>query len=86
MKTNVINKVALGLLVITLCLVSIDLVAQCPMCRVAAESNLANGGSEGKGLNTGILYMLAIPYVLVLGLGYVWWRNNGRHHADADSQ
>ncbi len=49
--------------------------AQCPMCRMSAESNLQNGGTEGKGLNTGILYLLALPYALIGGLGYVWYRN-----------
>ena len=53
-----------------------DLAAQCPMCRMAAESNLANGGSEGKGLNKGILYMLAMPYLLVSTVGFIWYRNN----------
>lgn len=52
--------------------------SQCPMCRMSAESNLENGGSEGRGLNTGILYMLAAPYLLVGTLGYIWWRNNRR--------
>lgn len=49
--------------------------AQCPMCRMTAESNLANGGNEGQGLNNGILYMLATPYLLIGIIGYVWWRN-----------
>lgn len=49
--------------------------AQCPMCRMAAESNLKNGGSSGQGLNNGILYMLATPYLMVGLIGYVWWRN-----------
>ena len=49
--------------------------AQCPMCRMTAESNLANGGDEGRGLNNGILYMLATPYLLIGLIGYVWWRN-----------
>lgn len=52
-----------------------EAIAQCPMCRMSAESNLRNGGSEGRGLNTGILYMFAAPYVLVGFLGYVWYRN-----------
>ncbi len=52
--------------------------AQCPMCRLSAETNLKNGGTEGKGLNTGILYMLAMPYLLVGAIGYVWWRNRKR--------
>lgn len=49
--------------------------AQCPMCRMSAESNLQNGGEAGKGLNNGILYMLATPYLLVGVIGYMWWRN-----------
>lgn len=49
--------------------------AQCPMCRMSAESNMKNGGSAGKGLNAGILYMLATPYLLVGILGFVWYRN-----------
>ncbi|MEM9547399.1 MAG: hypothetical protein AAGA77_15575 [Bacteroidota bacterium] len=49
--------------------------AQCPMCRAAAETNLAQGGTEGKGLNTGILYMLSLPYLLIATIGYIWWRN-----------
>ena len=49
--------------------------AQCPMCKIGAESNLKDGGSAGKGLNTGILYMLALPYLLVGTIGYLWWKN-----------
>lgn len=39
--------------------------AQCAMCRANAESNLKNGGSIAKGLNSGILYLMAIPYLLL---------------------
>ena len=56
--------------------------SQCPMCHIAAESNLKNGGSGGKGLNAGILYMLALPYSLVATLGFIWWRNNRRTRED----
>ena len=52
-----------------------DLAAQCPMCRMSAESNLAHGGTAGKGLNKGILYMFAMPYLLVTTLAIVWIRN-----------
>lgn len=50
--------------------------AQCPMCKMSAESNLKNGGSAGKGLNNGILYMLLMPYVVFGVIGYMWWKNN----------
>ncbi len=54
---------------------STDLTAQCPMCRMSAESNMKNGGSAGRGLNRGILYMLAMPYLLVGTIGFIWWKN-----------
>ncbi|MDX1408285.1 MAG: hypothetical protein R3330_09130, partial [Saprospiraceae bacterium] len=49
--------------------------AQCPMCRMSAESNLKNGGTAGKGLNKGILYLFVMPYLLVGTFGIIWWRN-----------
>ena len=52
-----------------------EVTAQCPMCRMSAESNLANGGTAGRGLNKGILYMLSLPYLLVGTLGFIWYRN-----------
>jgi len=52
--------------------------AQCPMCRMSVESNYKNGGTAGKGLNMGILYMLAMPYLLVGTIGYLWWRNRNK--------
>ncbi|MCK0192186.1 hypothetical protein [Arenibacter sp. F20364] len=40
--------------------------AQCAMCRAVLESE----GSEAtaKGINNGIVYLMAIPYLLVAGL------------------
>lgn len=50
--------------------------AQCPMCRMSAEMNMKNGGTAGNGLNSGILYMLAAPYLLFGIIGYMYWKNN----------
>ena len=61
---------------------SFDATAQCPMCKMSAESNLKSGGTAGRGLNAGILYMLALPYTLVGTIGYIWWRNNRRREED----
>jgi hypothetical protein len=52
-----------------------DVIAQCPMCKIAAESNLENGGTAGQGLNKGILYMLLMPYLLIGVLGFIWYKN-----------
>jgi hypothetical protein len=42
---------------------------------MAAESNMREGGSVGKGLNTGILYLLAMPYIAVFTLAYLFKRH-----------
>ena len=52
-----------------------DLYAQCSLCRLQGESSLANGGTEAKGLNKGILYLLLTPYLMIGGFAYFWWRN-----------
>lgn len=49
--------------------------AQCAMCSANAEMSVKNGNTQGKGLNTGILYLLAIPYLLISGVGVLWYVN-----------
>lgn len=49
--------------------------AQCSMCTISAEQGTKNGNTQGKGLNSGILYLLAIPYLLITGVGILWYRN-----------
>ena len=43
--------------------------AQCAMCKAVVEANLKEGGSAGAGLNDGILYLMAMPYIAVLLFG-----------------
>jgi cbb3-type cytochrome oxidase subunit 3 len=65
--------------------ISTDLLAQCPMCKMAAESDMKAGGTVGRGLNSGILYMLSAPYLLVGGIAFLWWKNR-RDAADDSAQ
>ena len=39
---------------------------QCAMCKAVVEANLKDGGSAGAGLNDGILYLMAMPYIAIL--------------------
>lgn len=82
MKKSIVKIAGLLALVLALSLPAADVQAQCPMCRMSAESNLKNGGATGKGLNTGILYMLLTPYLLVGSIGFIWWRNRKKHVDD----
>ncbi len=40
--------------------------SQCAMCKAAAESDLQNNpNSLAQGLNKGILFLMAVPYIIV---------------------
>lgn len=56
--------------------------AQCAMCKASSEANLKAGGGDPKGLNAGILYMLAMPYLLVMGIGLWWWNNRRKERQE----
>ena len=47
--------------------------AQCAMCKAVVEANLKEGGSAGAGLNEGILYLMAMPYITVLLFGIFYY-------------
>ena len=49
--------------------------AQCPMCKASVESGLEGGdaNAKGKGLNDGILYLLATPYLAIAVVGGAWY-------------
>ena len=47
--------------------------AQCAMCKAVVEANLKEGGSAGAGLNEGILYLMAMPYIAVLLFGVFYF-------------
>lgn len=75
MKYKIWKIISLFALVFALSTMTVTVQAQCPMCKIAAESNLKNGGKTGQGLNKGILYMLATPYLIIGTVAFMWWRN-----------
>ncbi|MCC5944330.1 MAG: hypothetical protein JJT94_05300 [Bernardetiaceae bacterium] len=57
-----------------------ELSAQCAMCRATVENNFNNGDySTGMGLNSGILYLLLMPYILIGTVAFFWYRNNKKN-------
>lgn len=55
--------------------------AQCAMCTINAEQGTKNGNTQAKGINSGVIYLMVIPYILIAGLGVLWYkkyRNNAR--------
>lgn len=49
--------------------------AQCSMCKAVAESSQQGGSAIAEGLNDGILYLMAFPYLILFSLGILWYRH-----------
>lgn len=58
--------------------------AQCSMCQATIESNLKAGGKTGSGLNGGIMYLLAAPYLVVAGIALLWYKKYRKKDIDMD--
>jgi len=60
--------------------------SQCAMCQATVESNAGKGHEDsdnqvGTGLNTGILYLMLAPYLLIGTVGFLWYRSNRKKKA-----
>jgi hypothetical protein len=65
------------LIAVSLIIVSGEATAQCAMCRSTLENNYSNGNPGiAAGINTGILYLLSMPYLAVIVLGYLWYKSS----------
>jgi hypothetical protein len=75
-KSSVLN------LIVIVILSSVTFVAdaQCAMCRTQLENNVSNGEPGiAAGINTGILYLLSMPYLIILALGYFWYKSSKKN-------
>ena len=66
-----------AVLVVLLAAFAAEAAAQCVMCKAVAEDS-AEANGLGRGLNPGILYLMAVPYVLLGVFGFLWYRNRKR--------
>lgn len=76
-------KLLLTIFVFTLLIGSIKVAnAQCAQCAATVETNNISGASTTRGLNNGILFLLAAPYLAVGIVGYVWYRKYRRKNVN----
>ncbi len=66
------NKGILVVLTLLAVLLPQFMEAQCAMCRAVLESEADTSAAEG--INNGIVYLMAVPYILVAGLFYFIYR------------
>ncbi|MAM05032.1 MAG: hypothetical protein CMD06_03635 [Flavobacteriales bacterium] len=65
------KKYIIALIVVLL--INFDLMAQCSMCKAVVEANIESGSTHGLGLNQGILYLMAMPYIAVTVFGIFYF-------------
>jgi hypothetical protein len=65
-------KKAISLTAIFLMFFSVASNAQCAMCRAALTSE--GNKTKAEAVNDGIVYLMAIPYLLAGGIGYAIYR------------
>ncbi|MBW4890274.1 hypothetical protein KXQ82_11125 [Mucilaginibacter sp. HMF5004] len=56
--------------------------AQCSVCSTNVETNAKSGGTTTKGLNNGIVYLLAAPYIAVAAIGFLWYKKYRRKNVE----
>jgi hypothetical protein len=57
-----------------------SILAQCAMCRTQLENNVSNGSPGiAAGINVGILYLLVMPYLAILVLGFFWYKSSKKN-------
>ncbi len=75
-----LKNVKITLLLLLMFVVSIDVSAQCAMCKAVVESNLQSGETIAKNINNGILYLMAVPYLAMAVVGYLVYKHYKKTH------
>jgi hypothetical protein len=61
------------ILLLVIIIVHVQSFAQCSMCTKTASQL---GEKPAQGLNSGILYLMMMPFVIVGFIAWRWWRAN----------
>ena len=78
-------KTLLTFIVFGLMLISVKPAkAQCAQCAATVATNSKNGGTAANGLNKGIMFLLAAPYLAVGVVGFVWYKKFRRKNVSID--
>jgi hypothetical protein len=78
-------KTAFFLILFGLMLISVRPVkAQCAQCAATVETNRKSGDTTANGLNKGILFLLAAPYLAVGIVGFIWYKKFRRKNINID--
>ena len=75
LKSGTMKNYKLALLTLIITVISnLNVLAQCAMCKAVTKSDLDTGGNISNGINSGILYLMLIPYLILMIGGYFFFR------------
>lgn len=68
-------KIAVFILFFAVCFLvfSTGVFAQCSIC---SKTVMQMGTKPAEGFNSGIIYLMIVPYIAIGIVGYKWWKNN----------
>jgi hypothetical protein len=78
-KTVMKKKIAILFFILSF-FFSLNVGAQCAMCRAALGGE--GNSVQAQAVNDGIVYLMAVPYVLVAGIGYAVYRMRKNNKTD----
>jgi hypothetical protein len=79
------RKVVLIIVLIISVITAVPADAQCAMCRTTLENNVSQGNPGiAAGINFGILYLLATPYLAIGLIAFFWFRASKRNKSRLD--
>lgn len=64
------------IIILLFCFVCLSHPVANAQCSVCTKTALQMGEKPAKGLNQGILYLMAAPFAVVGIIAYRWWRSN----------
>ncbi|MDX2196725.1 MAG: hypothetical protein NW207_09930 [Cytophagales bacterium] len=71
-----------------MCLASVALYSQCAMCKATVMANKQEqerSRVKAEGLNTGIFYLMVVPYIAFGIVGYMWYRSSVKEKKEAEA-
>ena len=63
----------IGILFLITATIPMETNAQCSICTKTVQQM---GNQAAEGFNSGIIYLMLVPYAAIGIVGYKWWKNN----------
>ena len=69
-------------LILVVLLVAISLQPVLAQCSICAKTAMQQGEKAATGFNSGIIYLMAAPYLIIGFISYRWWKNHKAENAE----